>query len=86
MSGAALLDELLDPLAQCLDVESARRVADLDIAADLQAKLCELAEKANNGTLSDPERADYEALINVADLLAILKLKARRKIQSESVP
>ena len=86
MSGAALLDELLDPLAQCLDVESARRVADLDIAADLQAKLGLLAEKANEGTLSDAERADYEALINVADLLAILKLKARRKVQSDSLP
>ncbi len=86
MSGAALLDELLDPLAQCLDVESARRVADLNIAADLQAKLGELAEKANEGALSDAERADYEALINAADLLAILKLKARRKVQSDSLP
>jgi hypothetical protein len=36
-----------------------------------------LAERANHGTLSDDERLEYEALINAADFISILKLKAR---------
>ena len=37
-----------------------------------------LGERANEGTLSADERAEYEALINAADFISILKLKARR--------
>ena len=36
-----------------------------------------LAEKANEGILSSEERAEYEGLIDAADLTSILKLKAR---------
>lgn len=39
-----------------------------------------LAERANEGLLSDDERAEYEALINVEDFVAILKLMARRQL------
>jgi hypothetical protein len=37
-----------------------------------------LAERANEGLLTPDERAEYEAYINTADIIAILKLKARR--------
>ena len=37
-----------------------------------------LAEKANEGLLSEPERAEYEAYINTDDFISILKLKAKR--------
>lgn len=36
-----------------------------------------LGERANEGSLGASERSEYEALINAADLIAILKLKAR---------
>jgi hypothetical protein len=39
-----------------------------------------LAELANEGLLSDDERAEYEALINAEDIVAILKLKARNRL------
>jgi len=39
-----------------------------------------LAERANNGDLSEEERAEYEAFINTTDLISILKLKARRQL------
>jgi hypothetical protein len=35
---------------------------------------------ANEGLLSDDERAEYEALINAEDFVAILKLKARSQL------
>ena len=80
MSAATLLDEFLDPLSRCLDDESARRVLELGVAPAVQERVDRLAEMANEGSLSDDERAEYEALINAEDLLAILKLKARNQL------
>jgi hypothetical protein len=77
---ATILDELLDPLSQCLDEESARRLVALRVPSGVQEKLDSLAERANEGLLSDDERTEYEALINGADFFSILKLKARRQL------
>jgi hypothetical protein len=80
MSGASLLDQFLDPLSRCLDEESARRVLALGVSPFVQERVDTLAERANEGLLTDDERSEYEALINAEDFLAILKLKARRQL------
>ena len=82
MSAATGLDGLLEPLSCCLDAESARRVVELQVATPVQERIDMLAERANDGTLSDDERLEYEALINAADFISILKLKARRHLES----
>jgi hypothetical protein len=82
MSAAIGLDGLLEPLSRCLDSESARRLVDLQVASPVQERIDTLAGKANDGTISDGERAEYEALINAADFISILKLKARRYLDS----
>ena len=82
MSAAGGLDGLLGPLSQCLDAESARRLIDFRIDAPVQGRIDELAERANEGALSDSERSEYEALINAADFISILKLKAREHLDS----
>ena len=84
MSAASLLDQFLDPLSRCLDPESARRVVELGVSDSVQARVDMLAERANEGLLSDGKRADYEALINAEDFVAILKLKARRQLSGAS--
>jgi len=83
MSAATGLDGLLEPLSRCLDVESARRVVELRVAAQVQERIDALAERANDGTLSDEERQEYEALINASDFISILKLKARQQLASK---
>jgi hypothetical protein len=50
------------------------------VSASVQERVDTLAERANEGLLTDDERAEYEALINAEDLVAILKLKARRQL------
>jgi hypothetical protein len=79
MSAATVLDEFLDPLSRCLDAESARRVVELRVSQPVQERMDNLAERANEGLLSDEERSAYEALINAADFVSILKLKARQR-------
>jgi hypothetical protein len=39
-----------------------------------------LGQRANEGNLDSSERSEYEALIDAADFIAILKLKARRRL------
>lgn len=78
------LDGLLEPLSRCLDMESARRVVELQVAQPIQERIDTLAERANEGTLTDDERLEYEALINAADFISILKLKARQHLDSNT--
>jgi hypothetical protein len=76
------LDGLLEPLSRCLDAESAKRLLDFRVDPAIEARLDILGEKANEGTLSDAERSEYEAAINAADFISILKLKAQRHLRS----
>jgi hypothetical protein len=74
------LDDLLEPLSLCLDAESARRLIDFRIDPRVQARIEMLGQRANEGNLDSSERSEYQALINAADFIAILKLKARRRL------
>ena len=82
MSAAACLNDLIESLSRCLDAESARRLVVLRVAPAVQERIDRLAEGAKEGTLSDDESAEYEALVNAADFISILKLKARQHLHS----
>jgi hypothetical protein len=83
MSAASILDELLEPFGECLDAESARRVMEFRISPRVQQRADYLAERANEGLLTEEERDEYDTLIDASDVIAILKLKAQRR-RSES--
>jgi hypothetical protein len=80
MSAATGLDSLLEPLSLCLDAESARRLVAFRIDQQVLARIEMLGERANEGHLTTDERSEYEALINAADFIAILRLKAQRHL------
>ena len=73
----SVLDRLLDPVSRCLNPESARSLAALQADPQAQARIGELAEKCNEGTMTPQERAEYEACVRVGDFIAILQAKAR---------
>jgi hypothetical protein len=83
MSAALVLDGLLGPLSRCLDAESARRVIAFRVDSAVQRKVDALAERANDGLLSEEERTEYEALINATDFISILKLKASYQLDAK---
>jgi hypothetical protein len=80
MSGACGLDSLLEPFSRCLDHGSARRIIEFQVAPPVQELIDALAARANEGQLTESERTEYEALINAADFISILKLKARKHL------
>jgi len=78
------LDRILDPVAACLTPDVARRIADLRIDEETAGRLEELRGKANEGTLTDQERAEYAEFVEAQDLLSILKSKARDVLSKEA--
>lgn len=86
MSPTPLLDSLLEPLSLCLDAESSRRVVELHFDPAVQERIDTLAERANDGLLTDDEKLEYEGLVNAADFISILKLKARDRLYSNNWP
>lgn len=81
MSGAvAIIDELLEPVTQCLTPEVAQRLVGLRASAEVQHKLDEYAERSSAGTLTPAERADYETCLRALNFIGVLQAKARRLI------
>jgi hypothetical protein len=79
-----VLDRLLDPVGRCLSRRAARELADLRADDEVQAHVRELAEKCNEGTLTADERAEYEAYVMAASVVAILQAKARARLKTTS--
>jgi len=78
MSPTAHLDRFLDPLAETFSPEVARRIVDLRAPADVEARAALLAGKANSGTLSAEEEAEYKGFVDAVDIIGILQAKARK--------
>jgi hypothetical protein len=55
----------------------ARKLAAMRARPEEQARIDELADKANDGLLTPQERAEYEAYIDAIDVISILQAKAR---------
>ena len=71
------LDRLLDPVRDCLTVDVAERIVHLRADDAAQGRLDDLAVKNAEGTITPDERAEYEALVSVGNLIAVLQAKAR---------
>ena len=72
-----VLDRFLRPFTECLTPEVAQRIVNLQLDVQSQARLDELAAKANEGQLTDDERQEYEEFVEGIDLMGILKARAR---------
>ena len=68
---------MLDPLGRALTPDAARQLADLRADPELQRRMDDLAERCNDGNLTADERAEYEAYVAAATLIAVLQPKAR---------
>lgn len=77
-----LLDQIIEPFAQCMTQEAAERVAALRADAATQSRLDELADKANLGVLTDEERTDYDRLLAMIHFVSLLQARARRLLRS----
>jgi hypothetical protein len=77
-----ILDQLLEPIGECLSRAVAARIAALRADAACQRRLDELAAKNAAGTLTRREESEYEAFVEALDVIAILQAKARRTLRA----
>ncbi len=74
---STVIDDILAPVADCLTPDVARRLTELCLNPGTQARIDELAEKANEGLLTPDKRAEYADIIEGLDFVGILKAQAR---------
>lgn len=79
-----ILDRVLEPFLECLTPEVAQRIVNLRADAPMQARVDELADKANDGILSANERAEYDCYRDAFHFVTIVQAKARRLLERQS--
>jgi hypothetical protein len=72
-----VLSQLLEPVGRLMPVEFARDLAALKATPEVQARIDELADKCNEGELTEEERTEYDAYVDAIDVISILQAKAR---------
>jgi len=78
------LDRLLDPLTDTLTPDSASALLSLRADAQVEARMEELRQKPNEGTLTPAEDAEYKDFIEAVDLVSIMQAKARRFLSRQA--
>ena len=79
----AILDRVLEPITDCLTPDVAAKLVALRGDDQIQARVDELAEKANEGTLSKEERTEYDRYRDAFHFVTILQAKARELLSKQ---
>jgi hypothetical protein len=72
-----VLARLLNPVSSLLNRQAAHKLIGLKADRKAQTRVAELADKCNEGELTDDERREYETYVLAGELIAILQVKAR---------
>lgn len=72
------LDQLLNPDTGWLTPVSAQKLIDWKVSDELRNRIEELGQKANRGTLTAEEDAEYRGYLDDAELISLMQAKARR--------
>ncbi len=72
------LDQLIDPIADCLTIEAAEKIVAARAKPGLQRRIDELGEKANEGTLTAAEQGEYDRYLAAYHVVTLMQARARR--------
>jgi hypothetical protein len=84
MIDSSAFDRATLPIFGFLSSEQVHQIADYHADQSLQDRIAILAEKSNEGTLNDDERAEYEGYAHANRFVAILQAQARRRLSHPS--
>lgn len=80
-SEAAIWARIIEPENNGLSPSAARALLKFNFSKQELARMNELAQKNQEGLLSDAERGELEAYVKVGDVLSLLHLKARKSLK-----
>lgn len=78
MSTTSDLDRMPQPVTEAMSPEFATKLVGLRADSDLLLHVEQLRGKANVGTLTAEEGAEYKDFVEAVDVISILQSKARR--------
>lgn len=84
MSPTEALEELFEPVGECLTPEVASKIVAVRASPKVQARIDELAEKSSDGTLTPEERSLYELYVRGIHFIGVLQAGARRMLSKGS--
>lgn len=73
----SLLDQAIEPFASLMTREAAEQLNAVRADSATQARLDELADKANLGTLTEQEKAEYDRHLAMIRFISLLQARAR---------
>jgi hypothetical protein len=82
MSTTELVDKVFDPFMECLTPDVAQRIAALRAKPEVQKRVDDLADRANQGSLTADERAEYERFLSLYRMITFLQSKARQYLKA----
>ena len=80
------MERLLSSVGDCLTPEVAERLVALRAEPEVQARIDHLAERANAGRLTEPERLEYDAYVRTITFISLLQSKARKLLRNDRKP
>jgi len=81
---SSAFDRATQPIFHILSPEQVHKIADYHADQALQDRITQLADKANEGELSDEEQSEYEGYVHANRFVAVLQAQARRRLSSQS--
>lgn len=84
MSTAGYLDRFFEPMTEAFTPELARMIIEYRADPELQAQIELLRKKANEGTLTPEEDAEYKEFVEAVDIISMIQAKARRFLAHDS--
>lgn len=78
------LHRFLEQFTETFTPELADHFTNLPPNSELQKRLDELGEKANEGTLNEDERREYATYVEAMDVIALLRVKSMARVNSDS--
>jgi hypothetical protein len=82
-SEAAIWARLMQAHKSPLPAEAAQFLLAVDFDQSDQARMLQLAERSEAGTLTAEERAEFDGYLHVGNLLAVMRSKARLTLQTK---
>ena len=78
------LDRLLEPLTAAFTPQMASVLLELHADSEMETRIGVLRLRANDGTLTPAEEAEYKDFVEAVDLISIMQAKARRFLAKQS--
>ena len=84
MSNINYLDRMLQPVTEAMSAEFANKLISLRADEELLSHIEQLREKANQGSMTAEEEAEYREFVEAVNVISILQAKARRVLAKPS--